>query len=129
VTFRDGTVGGLDHALGGDWALVEIGDGSAIDARSAYWDGLGARHVRVLPPGSRRRTPSFEDDVVAVTETADTVVSLWREASAARAGAVTLLVRPDKYVAAVMSPGDEDRVIAALQTYEAPLVLSREEEA
>ena len=129
VTFRDGTVGGLDRALGGDWALVEIGDGSAIDARSAYWDGLRARHVRVLPAGSRRRTPSFEDDVVAVIETADTAVSLWREASAARAGAVTLLVRPDKYVAAVISPGDEDRVIAALETYEAPLVISREEEA
>ena len=92
-----------------------------------YWDGLGARHVRVLPAGSRPRTPPVEDGVVVI-ETADTVVSLWREASATRAGAITLLVRPDKYVAAVISPGDEDRVIAALQTYEAPLVISREEE-
>ena len=57
------------------------------------------------------------------------MVSLWGEASEAGAGPITLLVRPDKYVAAVISPGDEARVIAALRTYEAPLVISREEEA
>lgn len=129
VTFADGTAGGLDRALGGHWALVEIGDGSGIDARSGYWAGLGARHVRVLPAGTRLPAPAEQDGVVTVVEAADTVVSLWREAGTAGAGAVTLLVRPDKYVAAVISPGDEDRVIAALRAYEAPLVITREEEA
>ncbi len=128
VTFADGTDGGLDRALGGDWALVEIGEGSAIDARSGYWGALGARHVRVLPAGSRLLAPSAGDGLVTVIEAADTVVSLWGEARAAGAGPVTLLVRPDKYVAAVIPPGGEDRVISALGTYEAPLVISREEE-
>jgi 3-(3-hydroxy-phenyl)propionate hydroxylase len=129
VTFADRTDGGLDRALGGDWALVEIGEGSAIDARSGYWGALGARHVRVLPAGSRVLASSAGDGLVTVIEAADTVVSLWGEASAAGAGPVTLLVRPDKYVAAVIPPGGEDRVISALETYEAPLVISRQEEA
>ena len=124
VSFADGTVGGLDRALGGHWALVEIGEGSGIDANSGYWAELGARHVCVLPADSRRLTSSVEHNTVTVVETADTVVSLWREATAAGAGAVTLLVRPDKYVAAVISPADEDRVIAALRTYEAAPAIS-----
>ncbi|WP_136709023.1 FAD-dependent monooxygenase [Agromyces sp. H66] len=129
VTFADGTTGGLDRALGGDWALVQIGDGAGIDARGGYWSGLGARHVRVLPAGSGIPAPAEQDDVVTVVETADTVVSLCGEARAAGAGAVALLARPDKYVAAVISPGDEDRVIAALRAYEAPLLVTSKEEA
>ena len=85
--------------------------------------------MRVLPAGSRLPVPHEEDEIVTVVETADSIVSLCAEARAARAGAVTLLVRPDKYVAAVITPGDEDRIIAALRTYEAPLVLTVKEEA
>lgn len=129
VTFPDRTTGGLDRALGGDWALVQIGDGAGIDARRGYWGGLEARQVRVLPAGARLPVRHEEDGVVTVVEHADSVVSLWGEASAAGAHAVTLLVRPDKYVAAVITPGDEDRIVAALRTYEAPLVLSLKEDA
>ncbi|WP_286299283.1 hypothetical protein [Microbacterium suwonense] len=42
---------------------------------------------------------------------------------------MTLLVRPDKYVAAVIVPGDENRIIAGLREYEAPPVLVRQEES
>jgi len=129
VTFSDGTTGGLDRALGGGWGLVHLGDGAGIDARRGYWNGLEPRQVRVLPAGSRLPVPHEEDEIVTVVETADSIVSLCDEARAARAGAVTLLVRPDKYVAAVITPGDEDRIIAALRTYEAPLVLTVKEEA
>ncbi|WP_448811795.1 FAD-dependent monooxygenase [Agromyces bauzanensis] len=129
VAFADGSTGGLDRALGGHWALVEIGDGAGIDARGGYWGGIVARHVRVLPAGSRMPAAVDQYGVVTVVETADTVVSLRREARAAGAAAVTLLVRPDKYVAAVISPGDEGRIIAALRAYEAPLVITRKEEA
>lgn len=128
VTFADGTTGGLDRALGGHWALVQIGDGGEISALGSYWDGLDARRVRVLPTGRRLPAPQ-DDDVVTVVERADSVVSLCGEAREAGAETVTLLVRPDKYVAAVITPGDEDRIIAALQTYEAPLVLAVKEEA
>ncbi len=129
VTFADGTAGGLDRALGGHWALVQIGDGAGIDALGSYWDGLDARRVRVLPAGRRVPAPHDEDGVVTVVERADSVVSLCGEAREARAGVVTLLVRPDKYVAAVITPGDEDRIIAALRTYEAPLALTVKEDA
>lgn len=129
VTFPDGTTGGLDRALGGHWTLVQIGDGAGIDARRGYWGGLDARQVRVLPAGTRRPLPQEGDEVVTVVERTDSVVSLHGEAVAAGARAITLLVRPDKYVAAVVWPGDEDRIIAALRTYEAPLVRSCKEEA
>ncbi|MFC7788578.1 FAD-dependent monooxygenase [Microbacterium sp. MAHUQ-60] len=128
VVFANGETGGLDRALGGEWALVQIGQGIGVDTRHPYWDGLGVRRVRVLPAGTRVASVA-EADVADVVETADTVVSLCREARTAGAQAVTLLVRPDKYVAAVIVPGDENRIIAGLREYEAPPVLVRQEES
>lgn len=128
VAFPDRETGGLDRALGADWALVQIGASGNVDTRDPFWTGLGARRVRVLPTGSEFAGVAA-DDVVEVVETEDTVVSLCGEARAAGAHAVTLLVRPDKYVAAVIVPGDEQRVITGLRDFEVPLVTTRQEEA
>lgn len=131
VAFPGGETGGLDRALRGDWCLVQIGRGARIDTRNPYWVGLDARHVRVLPAGSAAASASggdaSPDGVLEVVETADTVVSLCGEARAAGAQGVTLLVRPDKYIAAVIAPGDENPVIAGLRTYEAPSETRQEE--
>lgn len=120
VTMLDGQVQGLDRALGGGWALLHIGKGRSVDLDDPFWKGLEARRVRVLPTGSS--SDAAEDHVVTVVETADTVVSLCTEVKAADVPDVAVLVRPDKYVAAVIEPGDEDRVIAAMNVYETPRV-------
>jgi 3-(3-hydroxy-phenyl)propionate hydroxylase len=128
VAFSDGTIAGLDRALGGGWALVQLGDGAGADVRDGYWSRLDARRVRVFPAGTQVVPPSVRDHVVNVVETADTVVSLCAEAGSAGAGPLSLLVRPDRYVAAVITPGEQDRVIAGLRAYEAPPVIAREED-
>lgn len=127
VALPNGESGGLDRMLGGDWALVQIGENDDFTARDSYWAGLGARRVRVLPAGSQAAGVA-NGDIVEVVETADTAVSLYEEACATGAHSVTLLVRPDKYVAAVIMPGDENRIIARLREYEAPPILVTQEE-
>jgi len=96
---------GLDLEIGPDWALIEIGATGFV--KDEYWLKLRARRIRLLPHGSQ---PSAEADMTEVQDTAGVL-------SRATSGAAVLVVRPDKYVAAVFGPGQEATAVTGLRAF------------
>ncbi|GGR53398.1 3-(3-hydroxy-phenyl)propionate hydroxylase [Nocardioides luteus] len=95
--------GGLDAHLGLGWSLLQIG-GDSQPAVSPFWDAIGATRVRVLAPGH----------APAAGEVAETTPVLTAGAGPAP---TFVLVRPDRYVAAVFGAAGETRVIDTLRTF------------
>lgn len=108
VRDAEGQAVGLDNYLGADWALISVG-GSASDMHDLhpYWERISARKIRLLPAG-------------AALKKADTYVELSDEdAAIVQRGTapVFILVRPDKYVAAVFRAEDESQVVAKMRAF------------
>lgn len=116
VADASGDQSGLDSHLGSGWAVLALGpaQGDAFSGLDPYWSGLQARQIRLLSRAAA---------AVAAGDLVDRTGSL--------AGAVELaethyvVVRPDKYVAAVFTVAGESRVIAALRQFDDPKVQSR----
>lgn len=122
VRDADGRIGGLDSFVGHRWALVRIGG----DPRSAaalppeaekYWEGLDAVRVHLLPTGSRAEqipTAAEADQghtQLMLTEQEQSLVPAQAD------GSTHLLIRPDRYIAAVFSPAEASGVVAHLRGY------------
>jgi 3-(3-hydroxy-phenyl)propionate hydroxylase len=99
----------LDEVLGDGFSLLHIANGpSDIFAEFAhpYWRRLGARRVLAIPGG-----------LTATAANADVVVGDLGSALARAiegAPALTLLLRPDRYVCATIKPGMANVVAARL---------------
>ena len=109
VTSADGKRAGLDSYLGRGWALIGVGinPGEA----SAYWSGIDATLIHLLPPGTVPQAPTGGAETIDLAETAAVLTG------ATGGGPVFIAVRPDRYVAAVFTASDEQRVVEELRTF------------
>lgn len=94
----------LDQHLGSGWSLVAVG-GDADALTSDFW-GATPR-VRLRPATERVSGP---DELVDLS-------GLLAPATDALSRPHVLVVRPDRYVAAVVTPDNEQQVVGALRTY------------
>jgi 3-(3-hydroxy-phenyl)propionate hydroxylase len=114
----------LDDALGSSFALlglhVDPSSGLSSDA-AAWWRSLGARSVQVLAPrgapgpdpGGRRKRPGRPaDDWSVVVEDVD---GAFRDWLLRRPADNVIVLRPDRYVAAVCPLGDLEQVTGRLR--------------
>lgn len=114
----------LDEALGSSFALLGLhadpASGLSADA-AGWWRSLGARSVQVLAPrgapgpdpGGRRKRPAQPgDDWSVIVEDVDGVFRDWL---LKRPADNVIVLRPDRYVAAVCSLGDLERVTGRLR--------------
>lgn len=108
VRDADGRVSWLDEYLGAGWALIGIG----IDPTLAggYWTAIDATRLHVLPP------ESYPAHVAAggATQLAELSATL---TAAVGDDAAFIVVRPDRYVAAVFTQADEPRVVETLRGF------------
>jgi 3-(3-hydroxy-phenyl)propionate hydroxylase len=114
----------LDDALGSSFALLGLhaDPASGLSAEAAaWWRSLGARSVQVLAPrgapgpdpGSRRKRPGKPgDDWSVIVEDVD---GAFRDWLLKRPADNVIVLRPDRYVAAVCSLGDLERVTGRLR--------------
>lgn len=104
-----GTVQGLDVYLGNDWCVLSLGhaDFGHLDA---YFTRIGARKIRVEEPGPTVEQAS-EADVVELQETDPVLTSGFTHEP------VFVLVRPDRYVAAVFTIEEQAHVVATMRTF------------
>ena len=115
----------LDDATGSSFALlglhVDPSCGLSADA-AAWWRSLGARSVRVLAPrgapgpdpGGRRQRPGRSDDDWSVV--VEDVDGAFRDWLLRRPADNVIVLRPDRYVAAVCPLGDLEQVTGRLRT-------------
>jgi 3-(3-hydroxy-phenyl)propionate hydroxylase len=114
----------LDDALGSSFALlglhVDPASGLSADA-AAWWRSLGARSVQVLAPrgapgpdpGGRRKRPGQPaGDWSVVVEDVD---GAFRDWLLRRPADNVIVLRPDRYVAAVCPLGDLEQVTGQLR--------------
>jgi 3-(3-hydroxy-phenyl)propionate hydroxylase len=114
----------LDEALGNSFALLGLhtdpAEGLSATA-TAWWRSLGARSVQVLAPrgapgpdpGGRRKRPAQPgDDWSVIVEDVD---GAFRDWLLKRPADNVIVLRPDRYVAAVCSLGDLERVTGRLR--------------
>jgi 3-(3-hydroxy-phenyl)propionate hydroxylase len=114
----------LDDVLGSSFALlglhVDPASGLSADA-TTWWRSLGARSVQVLAPrgapgpdlGGRRKRPARPaDDWSDIVEDVD---GAFRDWLLRRPADTIIVLRPDRYVAAVCPLGDLEQVTARLR--------------
>lgn len=105
----------LDAVLGSGFALLHVSDlpnDHLLEFTHPLWKRLGARRVAVLP-GALSKLPEGADAVVS--DIAGVIAD-----AVNRHEPVTVLLRPDRYVAAVIAPGRADDMARALEAL-APL--------
>jgi 3-(3-hydroxy-phenyl)propionate hydroxylase len=114
----------LDDAIGSSFALLglHVDPSSALSAEAAaWWRSLGARSVQVLAPrgapgpdpGGRRKRPGRPgDDWPVVVEDVD---GAFRDWLLKRPAYNVVVLRPDRYVAAVCPLGDLEQVTGRLR--------------
>jgi 3-(3-hydroxy-phenyl)propionate hydroxylase len=124
VENADGTRVMLDDALGAGFALLglHVDPASGLSAEAArWWRSIGARSVQVLAPrgapgpdpGSRRKRPDRPaDDWSVIVEDVD---GAFRDWLLRRPADNLIVLRPDRYVAAICSLGDLERVTGKLR--------------
>ena len=113
VSTPDGAESMLDDHLGDGWVLLALGDGAEAATLRAepYWSGLEARRVRVTRGGASTNHAGF----------AATLID--RDGMLALAHLTTphwVVVRPDRYVAAVFTAETELAVVEGLKPFVDP---------
>jgi len=101
---------GLDAFLGQGWSVIGLGaDPVGLDP---YFTAIGATLVRLdSPHGPSAPVQPGGAGVVRVREERETLTA------GLPAEPVFVVVRPDHYVAAVFTPGGQDRVVQELRTH------------
>jgi 3-(3-hydroxy-phenyl)propionate hydroxylase len=114
----------LDDALGNSFALLglHVDPASALSADAAqWWRSVGGRCVQVLAPrcapgpepGNRRKRPDRPSDDWSTT--VEDVDGAFRDWLLKRPADNVIVLRPDRYVAAICSPGDLEQVTRRLR--------------
>jgi 3-(3-hydroxy-phenyl)propionate hydroxylase len=114
----------LDDVTGNSFALLglHVDPASGLSAEAAdWWRALGARSIHVLAPrgapgpdpGSRRKRPGTSGD--GWSTVVEDVDGAFRDWLLRRPGDNVIVLRPDRYVAAICSPGDLEQVTGRLR--------------
>ncbi|MBN9129212.1 MAG: FAD-dependent monooxygenase [Paenarthrobacter ureafaciens] len=118
VADEDGSEAPLDSHLGSGWALITLGTGSTgstgstgMTAGNQFWSSLGARRI-TLTGNSHAARPHGEEQVLVDSERVLALSGLTTPH--------TVVVRPDRYVAAVFTGQSETAVINKLRSYVDP---------
>lgn len=101
---------GLDDYLGFGWAVIGIGAEARPEALSEYFTALGAARVHLHGPGTSS-TGSDGHGVIQVVEAEPTLTR------GHHGEPVYVLVRPDRYVAAVFTTDQQDTVVDRLRGF------------
>lgn len=99
----------LDTVLGSGFSLLHITDAPGAHRAAfthPFWTSVSPTHVTVVPGGL---APKNDGDGATVSD----IGGLVRAAAGERSG-ISLLLRPDRYVAAVIGPGDSSQVAEQL---------------
>lgn len=103
------SISGLDQYLGNGWSVLALGD-ACLDQLAPYFSHIGAREIHIAPynlsdaRGAESAPGRLQEiEPVLVDGSADE--------------GLFVLVRPDRYVAAVFTPAEQKRVVADLRTY------------
>lgn len=102
----------LDDVIGPRFALIAwtTDPTQGLDAQAlAFWRRLGARMVRVMPPGQMAHCPPAHETVVTVGD----VQGRLKDWFGAQTRSIAF-VRPDRFVAAMASPQETGAVTAQL---------------
>lgn len=99
----------LDAVLGTGWSV--IGLGGDLTSLDPYFAELGATFVDLRDGKSSETTPALTDGVTVVEESAPLITA------SQPTEPLFIVVRPDKYVAAVFSPRNEGAVVDALRNF------------
>ncbi|KUG52590.1 hypothetical protein AVL61_13595 [Kocuria rosea subsp. polaris] len=110
VTDPSGRRAGLDAHLGRGWSV--IGLGADPDGLDPYFTRIGATLVRLDGPSTDETAARGNGaDVVRVREDHETLTA------GLPGEPVFVVVRPDRYVAAVFTPAEQARVVEVLRTH------------
>ena len=113
VVDGEGSTAPLDSHLGSGWALITLGSGDTGTAvTSHFWTMLGARRIRLT---DKSQVPSGNGDDLVLADAGQIL------AKPGLAKPHTVLVRPDRYVAAAFTAHSEQAVINKLRSYVDPL--------
>ena len=97
-----GTTAGLDTHLGNGWAVVGISaDPAELDP---YFQRLGVVPLRLDGPGTQDAAPGLRETTALLTE-------------GHTGEPVFVLVRPDRYVAAVFTPDEQEQTVQSLRGF------------
>jgi 3-(3-hydroxy-phenyl)propionate hydroxylase len=113
VETMDGRRVRLDDELGRSFALIgiHVDPASALGAsQAAWWQDIGARFVHVLAP----RSGPHPEPAAGLTRVED-VDGAFRDWLLRRPGDCVLVLRPDRYVAAVCGRDGLDQVTTRLR--------------
>jgi 3-(3-hydroxy-phenyl)propionate hydroxylase len=114
VVGPDGQTAPLDDHLGDGWAVLRLGGASTLAVAAGtdpYWAALGARRLHLT------RTPSDAEGGISEATLVDVDGMLAIEHPATPHWVV---VRPDRYVAAIFTADSEASVITALRSFVDP---------
>ncbi|WP_120006568.1 FAD-dependent monooxygenase [Nesterenkonia muleiensis] len=114
VSDAAGRTGGLDSFVGPRWALVTLGSPASTDhpangTAEEYWDALGAVRLQLLPAGST--AAACPGSQLVLTEQEPLLVPAGAD------GGLHILIRPDRYVAAVFDSQHELTVAEQLTEF------------
>ncbi|MFW3386392.1 UNVERIFIED_CONTAM: FAD-dependent monooxygenase [Kocuria sp. CPCC 205274] len=110
VTDPSGRCVGLDAHLGRGWSV--IGLGADPDGLDPYFTRIGATLVRLDGPGTDETARRGNGaDVVRVREDHETLTA------GLTGDPVFVVVRPDRYVAAVFTPAEQAKVVGVLRAH------------
>ena len=110
VLSADGIRAPLDEMLGHGFALLHFADHAAVAIDGfdhPFWAHIAARRILILPGGLGPADGSFDS---VVGDIGDSL----RKATGAKSGE-TLLLRPDRYVAALIRPGQAGDIAHQLE--------------
>lgn len=108
VRDEQGSVTGLDAHLSYGWSLIGI---QADPAKvHPYFDSLVTSRLRINPSNATKARTAAAQGVVSLVELQQTFTGQ-------HTGPAFVLVRPDRYVAAVFTPVEQDIVVNELRCY------------
>lgn len=102
---------GLDQVLGHGWAVLGLGADADPASLDPYFAGIGAAPVRLVGPGASTSGEVADAATAVAAEVTPTLTA------GAPATPVYAVIRPDKYVAAVFTAQDQERVVTGLRRF------------
>lgn len=110
-TAPDAEPAGLDQVLGHGWAVLGLGADADPTALDPYFAAIGAVPVRLVGPGTSTAGDVAQADITVAVEVVPTLTA------GIPASPVYAVIRPDKYVAAVFTAQDQERVVTGLRRF------------